>query len=192
MRSPRGTWVTTKNIIETAVYYASCHTIAHTWLNDRDQFLYPNDGWKKDKDFQSDCLAFTLFNNVIRSTEGTNHWIPFTEWEVDAKDKFDSHFMTDFIKGKHTGKPIVFTDAAKAVMDAGRALWTYYHAQPHANANASFYDIRLHFQGTDGSGRMNADSSDPHYTDLIKALRAALSTLAKQIEPKVYAYGFLK
>ena len=39
---------------------------------------------------------------------------------------------------------------------------------------------------------MNADSTDVRYAELIKSLRKALSTLAKQIEPKVYAYGFLK
>ena len=33
-----------------------------TWENDRDQFLYPDDGWKTDKLFQNDCLTFTPFS----------------------------------------------------------------------------------------------------------------------------------
>lgn len=84
------------------IYFTVYHCIEATWLNDRDQFLYPNDGWKNDKEFQNDCLAFTLFHgqNRISSKEGVNHWIPFTEQEVNARDRFDSHFMTDFIKGK--------------------------------------------------------------------------------------------
>lgn len=40
--------------------------IQATWLNDRDQFLYPNDKWQKDEEFQSDCLAFALFHNQNR------------------------------------------------------------------------------------------------------------------------------
>ncbi len=80
---------------------------------------------------------------------------------------------------------------AQAVLDAGRELWHYYHAQPDANPNAALYDIRLHFQGTNAKGKMNADSNDARYTELITALRQHLKQLARKIEPKVYEYGFL-
>lgn len=76
-------------------------------------------------------------------------------------------------------------------MDAGRELWHYYHAQPDANPDASLYDIRLYFQGTNAKGKMNADSDDERYMELIVALRQQLKRLAKKIEPKVYEYGFL-
>lgn len=204
---PRGSWITNKNIKEITIYFAVRHCIEATWLNDRDQFLYPNDGWEEDKEFQADCLAYTLFNNNIQSEYGTNHWIPFTEQEVDAKEKFESHFMTDYIKGKNRPKqqqgelwsdrkteevkPLAFSPEAQAVMDAGRELWRYYHAQPGANPNAALYDIRRHFQGVNERGKMNADSPDAHYTELITTLRQHLKMLAKKIEPKVYEYGFL-
>ena len=85
---------------------------------------------------------------------------------------------------------------ARTVLDAGRELWRYYHAQLGANPNASYYDIRLHFQGTttDAKGRvkMNSDSVDATYTFLIVNLRTAMKDLAKHIELKVYEYGFLK
>jgi hypothetical protein len=55
---------------------------------------------EKDKEFQNDCLTYTLFNNNIQTKFGVNHWIPFTENEVNAKEKFESNFMSDFIKGK--------------------------------------------------------------------------------------------
>ena len=76
-------------------------------------------------------------------------------------------------------------------MDAGRELWRYYHAQPGADPDAAFYDIRLHFQGTNTRGKMNADSDDERYTALITTLRQRLKQLAHKIEPKVYEYGFL-
>ncbi|MCX6147271.1 MAG: DUF559 domain-containing protein [Candidatus Kapabacteria bacterium] len=90
------------NSIPISIYFSVRHCIDATWLNDRDQFLYPNYGWESDLEFQNNCLAFTLFHgqNRISSKEGTNHWIPFTESEVDAKEKFESNFMTNFIKGK--------------------------------------------------------------------------------------------
>ena len=88
------------------------------------------------------------------------------------------------------------SNAALAVLDAGRELWRYYHAQPNANPNASYYDIRLHFQGTTtdakGKVKMNSESPDATYTALLANLRAAMKNLAKRIEPKVYEYGFLK
>jgi hypothetical protein len=70
-------------------------------------------------------------------------------------------------------------------------LWQYYHSQPGTNANASFYDIREHFQGRDKSGKMNITSGDTQYNALIGDLRSALKTLALKIQPKVYEYGFL-
>ena len=220
IKSARGTWITDKNIIEASVYLAVCHSIKATWLNDRDQFLYPNDGWASDTEFQNDCLAYTLFSNFnnIQSSKGINHWIPFSEAEVGAQDAFKSHFMHDFIRGKlpkaevtaesqlqifnvdtprpRTGEPLAFSPEATAAMDAGRALWLYYHRQPGALPDASLYDIRLHFQGVktskSGKTQMNTISPDDTYTALIKDLRARVAALARKIEPKVYAYGFLK
>ena len=196
--------ITQLNLIQSAIYLTVRTIIAKNWLNDRDQFLFPNAGWQTDKEFQSDCFAYMLFNNNIQSQHGTNHWIPFTEQEVDAKEKFESHFMVDYIQGKINDKvpaniwgqkqehqPLHFSPEAKAVMNAGRELWRYYHAQPDANPNASLYDIRLHFQGSDTKGKMNADSDDALYMELITALRKNLKQLAHKIEPKVYEYGFL-
>ena len=79
-----------------------------------------------------------------------------------------------------------------AVFDAGRELWRYYHSQEGANADASFYDIRLHSQGRNNKGRMNSDSADIKYMELIGVLRKNLKILASKIEPKVYEYEFLK
>ena len=199
------------NVIQAAVYFAVRKVIPADWLNDRDQFLYPNNGWEADKEFQNNCLAYTLFTNNIQSQYGANHWIPFSEGEINARDKFASNFMSQYIAGKITTtsvgtnvdifadksapakkSPLVFSAEAKAVFDAGRELWRYYHAQPNCNVNASLYDIREHFQGRTTAGRMNSSSSDTQYTTYIKALRDALKVLAKQIEEKVYLYGFLK
>ena len=212
--------ITKTNLIVACIYYAVRKVIPATWLNDRDQFLYPNNGWEKDEEFQNDCLAYALFTNNISSKYGENHWIPFIEYGVSARDKFDSNFMTDFIAGKtmpegmvsepllfyHTGdggsgrrdlswqkeKERKFSEVAINVFKAGRALWKYYHKQPKRNVNASLYDIREHFQGRDNKGKMNNTSDDETYNELNVNLRAAIKALAEKIEPKVYEYGFLK
>lgn len=51
-----------ENLIVNLIFFAVRHAIEASWLNDRDQFLYPNDEWQKDTEFQNDCLAFTLFH----------------------------------------------------------------------------------------------------------------------------------
>ena len=204
--------ITNKNLLIVSIYLTVRQCIKATWLNDRDQFLFPNYGWNTDFEFQHDCFAFALFDgqNRISINEGTNHWIPFTEHEVNAKAKFESNFMTDFIKGEIKkeisndtlfkdeeiveSKPLVFSDEATAVFDAGRELWKYYHAQNDVdiNENASFYDIRAYFQGINALGRMNARSEDDTYSERIGKLRSKLNILADAIKPKVYEYGFLK
>ena len=197
IKSARGSWITDANLCEAAVYVAVCHCIEANWLNDRDQFLYPGDGWKYDVVFQGDCLVYTLFANAnnIRSSDGVNHWIPFTEAEVDAKERFASHFLSDYLRASAPLRENL-SPAAKSVLDAGRELWRYYHAQPNANPNASYYDIRLHFQGATvdakGKSKMNSSSEDKTYTSLLANLRAAMKNLARQIETKVYQYGFLR
>lgn len=208
--SPRGSLVTSHNLIESSIYISVRKVISQTWLNDRDQYLYPDDSWNHDIPFQNDCLTFAIFNNNIQSQFGTNHWIPFTEDEVGARDSFKSHFMTDFISGKvrpqqeadlfsnndHKAIPLEFSQEAVAVFDAGRELWRYYHSQPDSNPDASLYDIKLYFQGRktmkNGKIQMKPDSADKVYTRLIRNIREKLKILAEKIEPKVYEYGFLK
>jgi hypothetical protein len=184
--------ISKKNLIEIFIYFSIRQAFEHTWLNDRDHFLYPNDDYKTDVEFQNDCLLFTLFHgqNRISSRDGVNHWIPFTEKEVGAREKFESAFMSGFLKGK------TLSAEAAAVLNAGRELWKHYHAKTKnnrtASVNASFYDIREYFQGRKENGAMNTRSTDETYTALIAALRGALKTLAAKIQPKVYEYGFLK
>lgn len=212
LKQVKGNWITPRNLIQMAIYFSVRLCIEATWINDRDQFLLPNDGWLFDKGFQLDCLIYMIFHgqNRVSSQHGTNHWIPFTENEVAAKEKFESHFMSDYLKNgsipetqtklKFTtqedpcpidSKPVLSAEAT-AVMNAGRELWRYYHQQPTANPNASFYDIRSHFQGFNAKGNMNPDSTDETYTTLIGNLRQAQKRLSAKIEPKVYEYGFLK
>ena len=120
--------------------------------------------------------------------------------------------MTDYISGKkrpqvllgdlfETGnqpndQPLVFSTEAKVVFDAGRELWKYYHKQPDADLNASYYDIRKYFQGTKlnkkGKEIMNSTSEDETYMRLHSALRQAHRRLSEKIAPKVYEHGFLR
>ena len=198
--------------------------------------------------FQMDCIVFTLFHgkNRISCKAGVNHWIPFAEAEIEAKDAYKSHFMVEFLRKcanvqvlpisnanaqlengnigtgnignwqqfpdllftgpapdlfaveatpRHSQFSIFhshFSTAASCVMGAGKRLWRYYHSQPSALPDASFYDIRAHFQGFKPNGHMNPDSADAEYTRLIGDLRAEMKGLAAKIAVKVHEHGFLR
>lgn len=203
--------IASENLIESCIYLSVRQVIEATWINDRDQFYAPNSLWEEDKEFQSDCLAFALFHgqNKISSQNGINHFIPFTESEIGAKGAFKSDFMTRFMRGKveldnssdslfggkSMSEKLEFSPEAKAVFEAGREVFAYYHSQDfNANVDASLYDIKEFFQGRNLQGKMNPPSKaeDSHYKTLIATLTDTLNTLAKKLEPKIYEYGFLK
>ncbi|EAK2539626.1 hypothetical protein BOI84_01745 [Campylobacter upsaliensis] len=216
--------LTLTNLIPMAVYFSVRHCIPHTWINHNDQFLNPNKKWEKDTEFHSDCLIFMLFHgkNRITNKEGINHFIPFSEKELGAAEAFESHFMQDFLQGKikisnkkkkgqqefdfqsdeledtfTPTKPLIFSDEAKEVLQAGKELFKHYHEQAkdkeNYNPNAALYDIKAHFQGFNDKGKMNPPqkAQDEAYKDKLGELNYALKNLAKKIEVKVYEYEFL-
>lgn len=200
--------ISKNNLIYICVFFAIRLCIKADWLNDRDIFLYPKSSWEDDTEFQNDCVAFTLFHsqNRISSEQGVNHWIPFTEVQLNAKDSFASHFMTDFLSGKikktaddslfssgtKSSSPLKFSSEANAVFEAGLSLWKYYHSFDLINVNASYYDIRAFFQKFNDKGRMNPTSKDETYNSLLADLKSEMDILAQKIAVKVYEHGFLK
>lgn len=190
----RYTFISKENLLQTTIYLAVRHCVEATRLNDRDQFLRPNDERKTDTEFHSDCLIFTLFHGQNRITsrenDGVNYRIPFTEAEVDAKERFASDFMSSYLK------QFTLSPDAKKVYEAWLELWKYYHQQEFEQgeylANASFYEIKEYFQWRNDKGRMNSKSSDETYNQLIGKLRDELKNLAGKIAEKVYEYEFLR
>ncbi|NHA86695.1 nucleoside 5-triphosphatase RdgB (dHAPTP, dITP,XTP-specific) [Helicobacter pylori] len=208
--------LTLTNLLIGAIYFSIRHCIKATWQNDRDQFYAPyNDTWQDDNEFKNNALAFMLFHtqNRITSTQGTNHFIPFDEQEVNAKERYASHVLLDFLKvklqeqtqnnnlfdsSKKERKPLEFSETALSVLNAGREIYRYYHAQDFTNhdynANVSLYDIKEFFQGRNAQGKLNLPpkAKDEYYKQLYANLQDALKDLAKEIQPKVYEYGFLR
>nr|WP_240444358.1 nucleoside 5-triphosphatase RdgB (dHAPTP, dITP,XTP-specific) [Helicobacter pylori] len=208
--------IASSNILFGSVFFSIRHCIKATWQNDRDQFYAPyDDTWQDDSEFKNNCLAFMLFHtqNRITTAQGTNHFIPFSEDEVDSKERYLSHALLDFLKGKikeskesdslflnakKENKPLKFSSSASKVFDAGKEIYRYYHTQDFThtpyNANASLYDIKEFFQGRNAQGRLNSPdkAKDEYYKQLYVNLKDALKDLAKEIQPKVYEYGFLR
>ncbi len=206
--------LTPTNLLIGTIYFSVRHCIKATWQNDRDQFYAPYDNaWQDDNEFKNNALIFMLFHtqNRITTTQGINHFIPFSEDEIGPKERYESHALLDFLKGKNKeegenlflsakkeNKPLEFSPSALKALDAGREIYRYYHAQDFTNApynaNASLYDIKEFFQGRNDQGKLNrpTKAKDEYYKQLYANLQDALKDLAKEIQPKVYEYGFLR
>ncbi len=207
---PRGTDITVNNFLEACVYYAVRQCMPDTWVNDRDLFLEPDSRWFDEKEFLTDCIVYTLFSNRIKHSDGPNHWIPFSEDEVGAPERFSSHIVRELITQPGALVPAdslfgevdareddgwfplsTMSDEAHAVYETGRRIWSYYLSISGVDVNASFYDISARFQGTKSNGELSGRSDNPVYESLRKELGRVKRLLERKIAPKVFDYGFL-
>lgn len=193
-----GYYVNAENLSVLSVVFAVRKVLVHTWMNDIDQFLQPNGDLSEE--FKNDCLVYMLFNgsNLTASANGlewngrqwniVNHFIPFTETEVGAPNRFESDFMVRYMEGK------IFSPEAQAVLDEGKKIWHAYFKQSFNHrireefklnrSDVGWYQIRMALKAQNETGNaipVNFESFETAYKNLSEKLR-----------PQVYTYGFLK
>jgi hypothetical protein len=193
-----GFYVTPENLWQAAIVFSVRRLIKPTWINDRDQFLQPTE--QLSDDFKNDCLIWMLFNgsNLTASADGlewngrtwsiVNHFIPFTESDVNAPDRFESDFMVQYLQGKKLSPESI------AVLNAGRDLWRAYfaHTDPHTvrdelklnRADVGWYQIR-------NALKKRNESGDYPPVDF-GVFETAYKNLSEKLRPMVYDLGFLK
>ena len=193
-----GLYVNVENIHKSAIIFTVRKIIPYFWFNDRDQFLQPN--CELSEEFKNDCLVWMLFHgsNLTASANDlewngkkwsiVNHFIPFTEEEVGASDRFESDFMVQYIQGK------TFSAEALTVLDEGRKIWAAYFKQTFNHKireelklnrpDVGWYQIRQALKVQNESGNSVPVS--------FIAFEAAYKALSEKLRPQVYQYGFLK
>ena len=196
--SARGFFVTGDNLWQAAVVFAVRRAIRPTWLNDRDQFLQPTAPLTDE--FNSDCLIWMLFNRCNRTASANdlewngnkwslvNHFIPFTEAEVDAPDRFESDFMVQYLADK------ILSIEAMAVLDSGRGLWRAYFSQTDVRTvrdeyklnrpDVGWYQIRNALKARNASG----DTAPVNFG----SFELAYQSLTEKLKPQVFSLGFLR
>lgn len=195
-----GFYVTTENLWQAAIIFSMRRLVRPTWLNDRDQFLQPTDKELLTEEFKNDCLLWMLFNRCNRTAsadglewEGktwsiVNHFIPFTEAEVGATDRFESDFIVQYLADK------TLSQEAQAVLDKGRTLWTAYfsHTDVRAvrdeyklnRADVGWYQIRNALKARNVSGDTTPTNFEP--------FDQAYQVLTDKLHPQVFSLGFLR
>ncbi|MCC4298402.1 hypothetical protein [Aurantimonas coralicida] len=198
--SAGGILVTENNLRNSAMVFTVRRLVRQTWLNDRDQFLIPNNPIPPE--FAGDCLIWMLFNNRNLSVGAdglrwngkdwslVNHFIPFTETEVGAFDRFESDFMSTHLATLKLSKE------ATAVMDEGRKLWGEYFAGHRKDDLATRNRLKLGrpdvgwFQIREAL-KARAERGLPVQTRMAD-VEKAYAALSAKIDPDIYALGFLK
>lgn len=193
-----GFYINAENLWQAAVVFSVRKIIKPTWINDRDQFIQPTEPLTDE--FKNDCLIWMLFNgsNLTASANDlewngkkwsiVNHFIPFTEEEVNAPDRFESDFMVQYLKEK------TLSAEAQTVLQKGKELWQAYFSQTDVRAvrdelklnraDVGWYQIRKALQARNASGDFPPVSFKP--------FEEAYKALSEKLQPMVYELGFLK
>ncbi len=193
-----GFYITPGNLWQAAVIFAVRRLVKPTWLNDRDQFLQPTQPLTEE--FKNDCLAWMLFNRCNRTAGAddiawdgkkfslVNHFIPFTEKDINADNRFESDFMAQYIQG------MAFSIEAKEIFKTGMTLWTSFfdHIDPKSvrdelklnRADVGWFQVRTSLGKRNASGAFAPVSFD--------AFDAAYEALTSKLRPMVYSLGFLR
>ena len=205
--SAGGYYVTSENLWKSAVLFTVRLLVSHTWINHNDQFLQPAEPLSDE--LKTECLIWMLFHgkNLTAGADDlewngskwslVNHFIPFTEAEVGATDRFESDFMVQYLQalrqaqGERDGG---FSVEAQAVLDAGRGLWKSYFADTDVRAvrdeyklnrpDVGWYQIRNALKARNASG----DSAPVNFGPF----EAAYQVLSDKLRPQVYSLGFLR
>ncbi len=192
-----GFYVNADNLWQAAIVFAVRRLIKPTWINDRDQFLQPN--CELTNEFKNDCLIWMLFNssNLTASADNlewnnqkwtiVNHFIPFSEVEVNAPSRFESDFMVKYLLNKQ------LSAEAYAVLNAGRELWKSFfsHIDERSireefklnRADVGWYQVRKSLERRNQSVGPTPVSFDTFNNQYKK--------LTDKLIPLVYEYGFL-
>lgn len=190
-------FVTTYNLWQIAVIFAVRKLVKPTWLNDRDQFLQPSKPLTEE--FKNDCLIFTLFSgsNLTASANDlqwnnsnwsiVNHFIPYTEAEVGAPDRFESDFMNQYLADKE------ISEEAQAVLVQGKKLWQAYFS--HIDVRSVRDELKLNrpdvgwYQVRKALQKRNELENLPPVS--FSEFEAAYRVLSEKLQPQVYEFGFL-
>ena len=193
-----GFHITPENFEKAAVVFCVRLLVKHSWTNHNDQFLQPSEALPEE--FKFDCLVWMLFHgkNLTASANDlewngkkwaiVNHFIPYTEGEVNAPDRFESDFMVQYLADK------TLSTEATAVLDAGRTLWQAYFAHTDVRTvrdqyqlnrpDVGWYQVRNALAERNKSG----DTAPVNFAPF----EAAYQALTAKLRPQVFSLGFLR
>lgn len=188
-----GFYVTKDNFEKSAMTFLARRVERPNWLNDRDQFYQPTSAVPEE--FIVDSVIWMVFNRCNKSASAddlewdeqtwklTNNFIPFTEQEVNATDKFESYFLSDWLSEKE------LSEEAKDVLENGKALWKLFFSDTPEKALRDKYHIT---NSSVGWFQIRKVLEEVYGLDIFEDFNAAYSALTTKLHSQVYEFGFLR
>jgi hypothetical protein len=196
--SAGGIIVTRDNLRQSAVVFTARRLVRQTWLNDRDNFLAPISDVTDE--FANDCLVWMLFSNANLTVGADNilwdgknwslinHFVPYTESEVGAHNRFTSDFMSTHLS------TLTLSNEARKVLAEGKKVWkAFFETKDEkairdkfhlGRADVGWLQVRNAITARITSGTpVSAKPAD---------IDSAYRELGAKILPEVYAAGLLK
>lgn len=189
-------YINPRNLLDASCIFTARKIVKGTWINDRDQFLQPNKGLSLD--FKLDCLIYMLFNNsnLTASANGleyngakynlTNHFIPFSEAQVDANDRFESDFMSNFLSDKKLSKE------AQQVLNVALEIYKLYYASSFNHKIREKYRLDRVDVGWYQIKKALEDQGDETYKKYMEQFKNLYQVLSDKLLEQVFEYGFLR
>jgi hypothetical protein len=226
--SPGAFFVNPENLWQAAIVFSVRRLIKPTWLNDRDQFLQPTQPLTDE--FKTDCLIWMLFNgsNLTASANDlewngkkwaiVNHFIPFSESEVGAPERFESDFMVQYLANlpsvgaqfiarsgdKNDGSfrdlkiaPTAYSGLsieAQVVVAEGKKLWQAYFSQTDEHGVRESLKLNRADVGWYQIRKALEARNSNGFSQPVsfEAFKTAYEALGDKLRPQVYELGFMR
>ena len=181
----------------------------HTWINDNDEYMKPNTDHSEYKQWNNDCVIYSLFNTASNQSSLRDVKYKGKTWQIfneffwldyrDVKD-FADHQNNDLVykdakrygKQRHVAtllKSITLSDDAKAVLAAATELWrfTFNYREIMDEEHPEY-----HLNTWDCGWYQIKKLAKQHFPDTLKEFTVLYSEFSNRLRPLVYELGFLK
>jgi hypothetical protein len=205
-----GIYVIKENFNQTCVGFSVRRLILSDWLNQKDEYLSPNEDNKNYENFQNDSIIYTLFNNASFQSSLRNVHCNESIWVVknqffwmskeemtnlanngnypelynDARTDSDRH-VHDLLFGED-GIYNQLSDEAKDVLDSASNL-----VRLSLGMRRNFADDTNHLNSWDAGYAQLKLLWKEYYPEQFKEFRAKYKVLEDKMRPMVYELGFL-
>jgi hypothetical protein len=206
-----GISITKNNYLKVVSHFSARKLIISNWLNEKDEYLAPNENLEIFKVFENDSIVFSLFNNA--SEQSSLRQITYKDKLWDIKNQFfwmskeemvslaNQNNYTELYNDARTdsdryvynllfGEQRIYgqlSDEAKDVLDSATNL-----VRLSFGMRGDFADDTNHLNSWDAGYAQLKLLWKEFYPEKFKEFRDKYKILEDKMRPKVYELGFLK
>lgn len=200
-----------ENILKTTALFTARKAIKGNWINDKDEYLAPNEEHPKYRQFELDSLVYSLFNNSSQQSSLRQVDYKGKKWDIKneffwmdketmlglaEENNYDALYQdarTDHSRYVNTllsnGLYANLSDDAKEILDMATELTkkTFGLRQMYAENNP-----HLHLDSWDAGYAQLKGVWNEYYKEEFKAFRTAYTAFENRLRPLVFELGFLR